>query len=493
MTAQIRPVEHRELAAPSRRTWIGLVVLMLPVILVSMDFSVLYLAMPTISHALHPSATQQLWILDVYGFLIAGLMITMGNLGDRIGRRRILLTGAAIFGIASVAAAFAPSAGFLIVARALMGIGGATLMPASLSLIANMFPRSADRARAIGIWTAAFAGGAAIGPVIGGALLHHFWWGVVFLINVPVLAALFVLAPFVLPEYRASSTHAFDLLGVVLSLAGILPLVYAVKDTAAEGLSVGSTLLAGFGAAMIALFLAHQKRAPAPLVNLRLFGSAAFSACIAIALVGMMSQGGMSYLANVYLQSVQGYDVLTAAFAGIPMAVTIAAFSVTATRVSRAVGVRRALCGSLVLAAVGNLGILTLGIHSQLWIFLVLTAIAGIGFGIQFALVSEVVVGSAPPEQSGAASAVSETSFELGTALGLALFGSLATAVFVAKGHGRFDDSLGQTLDRFGADSAVGEAAKQAFVDGMHAAALVGGLALLVLSVVVGYALRDRD
>lgn len=480
-----------------RRAWVGLVVLTLPVILVSMDFSVLYLAMPTISHALAPSAVQELWILDVYGFLIAGLLITMGNLGDRIGRRRILLLGAGVFGLASVAAAFAPTPEFLIAARALMGVGGATLMPASLSLIANMFPRDADRARAIGIWTAGFAGGAAIGPVIGGTLLHHFWWGAVFLINVPVLIALFALAPFVLPEYRAKTTAPFDLLGVALSLLGILPLVYAVKDAAAEGLSLRNALIGAVGVALLAAFLAHQKRAPAPLVNLRLFASATFSACVAVALVGMMAQGGMAYLLNVYLQSVEGYDVLDAAFAGIPMAVTVATFSIGAARIARAIGVRRALNYSLILAAVGNLGILSIGVDSPLWIFLVLTAITGAGYGVLFAVVTDVVVSAAPPEASGAASAISETSFELGTALGLALFGSLATAVFLAKGDGAFGQSLGATLDAAAARGPAGgqlaDAAKSAFVDGMHAAAGVGGTALIVLTGIVWYSMRDRD
>ena len=477
-----------------RRAWVGLGVLTLPVILVSMDFSVLYLAMPTIARSLEPNATQELWILDVYGFLIAGLLITMGNLGDRIGRRRILLAGAAVFGVASVAAAFAPSAGALIAARAFMGLGGATLLPASLALIANMFPRDEVRARAIGIWTAAFAGGAAIGPVVGGALLHHYWWGVVFLINIPVLAALFLLGPFVLPEYRMKATHPFDVLGVVLSLLGILPLVYAVKSAAAHGISLGNVLLGLAGIALLAAFFMHQKRAPAPLVNLQLFANATFSACIAVALVGMMAQGGMSYLINVYLQSVRDFDVLDAALAGLPMAVTVATFSIGASRVARWVGVRRALSLAVALAAAGNLGLLALSTTSPLWVFLALTAVTGVGYGLQFALVTDAVVGSVPPQHAGAASGISETSFELGTALGLALFGSLATAVFLSRRDGRFADSLGATLDL--ADGAAGSEleliAKQAFVDGMHAAALAGGLTLAILSVVVAFVMRER-
>ncbi|EGD55102.1 MFS transporter [Gordonia neofelifaecis] len=429
--------------APAGREWFGLAVLMLPVLLVSMDFSVLYLAMPTIVNALDPTATQQLWILDIYGFMIAGLLITMGNIGDRIGRGRILLAGAAVFGGASILAAFAPGAGALIAARALMGVGGATLMPASLALIANMFPRSRDRARAIGIWTSAFAGGAAIGPVLGGVLLHHYWWGVVFLINVPVLAVLFAVGPFVLPEYRSASSDPFDIVGVALSLLGILPAVYAIKEFATSGVARGPVVAGLFGSAMLVLFLWHESRATAPLLNLRLFRNPTFSACVAVALVGMMAEGGIAYLSNTYLQSVLGYDVLAAALAGLPMAVTVATFSIFADRVARLTGPRLALAGSVTLAGISNIGFLALGTASPLWIFMVLSAVAGIGYGVVFSLVTDIVVGSAPPEQSGAASAISETSFELGTALGLALLGSLATAVFLSDddGHG-FTESL---------------------------------------------------
>ncbi|WP_132992427.1 MFS transporter [Gordonia zhaorongruii] len=483
--------------AASRRTWLGLFVLQLPVLLVSMDFSVLYLAMPTISDALDPSATNQLWILDIYGFMIAGLLITMGNVGDRIGRRRILLAGAALFGIASAIAAFAPSAGALIAARALMGIGGATLMPASLSLIANMFRRPDERGRAIGVWTAAFAGGAAIGPVIGGLLLHQFWWGIVFLINVPVLAVLFLAGPSLLPEFRAARTDPFDFVGVVLSLLGILPAVYAVKTFAAEGITTTAVITGVVGIVMLPAFIWHQRRSRAPLLTLSLFRDPATCAALAIALVGMMSEGGIAYLANVYLQSVLGHDVLVAALAGIPMAVTIAVFSVYANRLTRRIGIRFALAGSVLLAAIANIGLLALSTSSALWIFMTLTAIAGVGFGIQFSLVSDVVVGSAPPEKSGAASGISETSFELGTALGLALLGSLATAVFLSRDDGYgFADSLGETLKRADdlgpAGDVLSGAAQLAFVDGFHAAALTGGALLALLSVVVLFVMRDH-
>lgn len=497
-TAVHRADPSRRMPSTDRRMWWGLGVLTLPVLLVSMDFSVLYLAIPSITDALAPSAAQQLWILDIYGFLIAGLLITMGNVGDRIGRRRILLSGAALFGVASVVAAFAPTAAILIAARAVMGIGGATLMPASLSLIANMFTNTRDRARAIGVWTAAFAGGSALGPVVGGVLLHHFWWGVVFLINVPVLAVLFVAGPRLLPEYRAASTSRFDVVGVVLSLLGILPVVYAVKTLAAEGLSAGVLGAGIFGLVMVALFLRHQRHAAAPLLDLALFRNPQFSASVTVALVGMMALGGMSYLTGVYLQSVMGHDVLAAALAGLPMAIAVAVFSIGASRVAQAVGMRTAFVGSVVLAALGNLGLFTLGTSSPIWVYLACTSIAGIGYGIQFSLVSDVVVGSVPPERSGAASGISETSFELGTALGLALLGSLATLVFRAGSSGSdFGDTLGETLHRaagMGSDgTALADAARQSFVDGMHAASLAAMIMLSVLAVVLAFVMRGRS
>ncbi|MGV9670392.1 MULTISPECIES: MFS transporter [unclassified Gordonia (in: high G+C Gram-positive bacteria)] len=497
MSTQYRPVDqrHREPARADRRTWLGLAVLTLPVLLVSMDFSVLYLAIPSITDAIEPTAAQQLWILDIYGFLIAGLLITMGNVGDRLGRRRILLAGAAVFGIASVIAAFAPSAGILIAARALMGIGGATLMPSSLSLIANMFPNARDRGRAIGVWTAAFAGGSAVGPVVGGVLLHHFWWGVVFLINAPVLAVLFLLAPRLVPEYRAPSTDRFDIVGVALSLLAILPIVYSIKTMAAEGVTPLVAIIGVVGVAMFAVFIVQQRSARAPLLDLKLFANAQFSSAVAVALVGMMALGGTSYLTGVYLQSVMGHDVLAAALAGLPMAIAVAVFSIGASRVAAWVGVRTAFIGSVVLAAAGNLGLLWLTTDSSLWIYLVATSIAGIGYGIQFSLVSDIVVGSVPPERSGAASGISETSFELGTALGLALLGSLATLVFREHTDGRnFGDTLGETLHdagQLGPDgTALADAARSAFVDGIHAASLAAVITLSVLAVVLAVVLR---
>lgn len=323
----VRPAPDAGVA--SRRAWLGLGVLVLPVLLVSMDVSVLFLALPTLTVDLDPSASEQLWILDIYGFLIAGLLITMGNLGDRIGRRRILLAGATVFGIASAMAAFAPSAGVLIAARALMGIGGATLLPSSLSLISTLFADAKQRATAIGVWTAFFAGGSAVGPIIGGVLLHHFWWGSVFLINVPVLLILLALAPVLLPEHRASSLGPLDLPSVALSIGGILPLVYAVKHAAEHGPDAEAAVIGLIGAVVLTLFVRRQRHLAEPLLDLGLFGRGQFSVAIGSSLAGMMSLAAMSYLASIYLQSVTGRDPLVAALLGIPMAIAVFLFSMT--------------------------------------------------------------------------------------------------------------------------------------------------------------------
>lgn len=484
-----RPAGIAAEASGSRRAWLGLAVLLLPVLLVSMDVSVLFLALPTLSADLHPSAAEQLWILDVYGFLIAGLLITMGNLGDRVGRRTILLVGAAVFGVGSVLAAFAPSAGVLIAARALMGIGGATLLPSSLALITSLFADARQRATAIGIWTAFFAGGSAVGPIIGGLLLHHFWWGSVFLINVPVLLVLLVLGPILLPEQRSGSLGPLDLPSVGLSIAGILPVIYAVKHAAAEGVDLEAVVVGVIGALLLIVFVRRQKVLDEPLLDLRLFHRPQFRLAIGSSLAGMMSLAALGYLTSVYLQSVTGRDPLAAAVLGIPMALAVFVCSMSGAGVSRLLGVRASFVVALLAAAVGNLMVLGVGVDGGIAWYLAGSTIAGAGYGVAFTLVSEVAVSSVPPERAGSAVGISETSFELGNALGLALLGSLAALVF--RSDGDYAGTLGETLTRSGADSPQAAAARESFVIGMHVA-LAAGAAILVLMAVLAWSSAGR-
>ncbi|WP_280268056.1 MFS transporter [Nocardia wallacei] len=455
--------------APPRRAWLGLALLILPVLPVSVDITVLYLAMPTVTERLVPSATQQLWILDIYAFLVAGLLITMGNLGDRIGRRRVLLSGATIFGLASVLAAFAPNAGTLIAGRALMGLGGAMVLPSSLALIPSLFSEPRPRATAIAVWTAFMAGGSAIGPIIGGLLLHKFWWGSVFLINTPVILALLALGPFLLPEHRAAGRGPLDLPSVTLSIAGILPVVYAVKEAAAAGMTVSTAVAGVFGLIVLLVFVWRQRRLAEPLVDLRLFRHRRFRLAVSSSLVATLSGGGMGSLTSMYLQSVAGRDALGAALLGIPGAMAVGVSSFSGAGVARRLGVRNAFGVGLGTAAAGNLLLLGIGADSGIAWYVAGSVIAGIGYGIVLMLVPDLAVSAVPPERAGSAVGISETSLELGNALGLSLLGSLAALVF--RSGGDFAPTLGETLTR---NPALADAAQRSFVTGMHVATATG-------------------
>lgn len=287
---------------------LALAALVLPVLLISIDMTVLGAALPVLAEDLDPGAAEQLWIVDAYSFVLAGLLVTMGTLGDRIGRRRLLMWGAAAFGIASVLAAFAPTAGTLVVARALLGLGGATLMPSTFSLIKTTFPEPRRRATAVAVWSAAFSGGAAAGPVVAGVLLEHFWWGSVFLINVPVIVLLLVVGPLVLPESRDPHPGPFDLTSAALSLVAMFPLVSALKTVATEGPTVGAALSAAVGVAAGTLFVRRQRRLAHPLLDLGLFSRPSFSVSVTTNLLGVFALVGLLLLLPQYLQSVLGHS-----------------------------------------------------------------------------------------------------------------------------------------------------------------------------------------
>src|SRR5712671_2517840 len=312
-------------ARAGRREWIGLAVLALPCMLYSMDLTVLDLAIPSLTADLKPSSTQLLWIIDIYGFLVAGSLITMGTLGDRIGRRRMLLIGAAAFAAGSVLAAFSRSAEMLIATRALLGVAGATLAPSTLSLIRNMFLDPRQRTVAIGIWVTSYSVGAAIGPLLGGILLQYFWWGSVFLIGVPVMLLLLVLGPVLLPEFRDPAAERLDLFSAALSLAAVLLVIYGLKRVAEHGLGWVPAFTIVTGLAVGAAFLRRQRALAHPLIDLRLFRSRTFSASLAVYLLGtLVAFGAYIYIAQ-YLQLVLGLPPLQAGLATVP---SMAAFVV---------------------------------------------------------------------------------------------------------------------------------------------------------------------
>ena len=492
------------------RRWLALGVLIVPVLLTSMDISILYMAVPAITADLAPTGGQTLWILDIYGFLLAGLLITAGNIGDRIGRRRLLLLGSALFGAASLAAALSPTPEALIAARALMGVGGATLMPSTLALIRNIFTDPAERTRAIGLWTAGFAGGAALGPIVGGALLEFFAWGSVFMINVPIILALMAVGALVLPEYRDERAERLDVPSVLLSFAAVLPLVWSVK-TAAEALAVSPASAAALAVALLAgaAFVLRQRRLAVPLVDVSLFANRRFTGAVLAGALMMFSLVAMMLHTAQFLQLVQGFSPLNAALMLLPVLAGVAAASASAATAARLWGHRTVFAGGALVSAGG---MLTLGLVSAdppTWWVLAGGALVGMGVGPVVALAVDVVVAAVSPARAGAASAVSETANEFGAALGIAVLGTVSAVFYRTGVRERLPDdvpeegveavgsSLGAALGVAeqlpdAAAASMTASAREAFVEGMSATGLVGAALLLALAVGLLVLLRQR-
>jgi len=494
-----------------RREWIALAALVLPTLIVAMDLVVLILATPALSATLRPSGTQLLWITDVYGFLIAGSLVTMGTLGDRIGRRRLLLAGATAFGLASLLAAFAPTAELLILARALLGIAGATLMPSTLSLLRSLFADPAQRTVAIGLWVTTFSAGTVVGPLVAGVLLQHFWWGSVFLVNLPVMALLLLVGPRLLPEVRDPVPGRFDIPGAALSVVAMLALVYGVKRTAESGVDATALLALVAGGAAAVVFARRQLRIADPLIDLRLFRSAAFSTSVAVnVLVGTTMAGIFLFVAQ-YLQLVIGMSPLAAGLWLIPSTAGIIAASMLATVLVRRMPAARLVGAGLAVAAVGLAVLAQVGAESDLALVIAGTVVLGIGVAPASTLSVDLIVGSAPAERAGAASAISETGNELGNALGIALLGSIGVAVYRGAMAGGLPDGAAGLLAPAdavaAADTLAGAyaaaaglpaqpgaelvgAATAAFVDGMQLSAWVGAALAAVAALAAPILLR---
>ncbi len=490
-----------------RREWIGLAVIALPCLLYSMDLTVLHLAVPALTAALRPTSSELLWIVDIYGFLIAGTLLTMGTLGDRIGRRKLLLIGAAAFGLTSIFAAYSTSPEMLIAARALLGIAGATLAPSTLSLLRTMFPNPAQFTVAIGVWVSSFSAGAAIGPVVGGVLLERFWWGSVFLISVPVMLLLLALGPVLLPEYRDPNAGRLDLLSAVQSLVAVLLIIYGLKQIAVEGLGVQPALAIAVGLALGGWFLHRQRTLPNPLLDLSLFTNRAFSTALGTYLFSILFVFGTFYFTAQYLQLVLGLSPLSAGLWSLPSALAFIVGSNLVSRIVRWIRPGIIVPVGLAMASAGFAALTQVGVAS-LPLLVVSTVIMSLGLAPVITLATDIIVGTAPPERAGAASGISETSAEFGGALGIAVLGSIGVAVYRHQVTRTLPAdvppaALAAARETLGGAALAAEqlpaplastllgSAREAFVQGLHVTAVVGTVALTGLAVLAGILMRD--
>lgn len=488
------------------REWLALFVLMLPVLVVSLDNTALAFAVPQLSAALNPSGSGLLWIVDIYPLMLAGLLMTMGMLGDKIGRRKLLLLGAAGFGAVSVYAAFAPDAVHLIAARALLGIFGAMLMPSTLSLLRNVFIDDAERRLAIAVWASAFAGGAALGPIVGGWLLEHFWWGSIFLVSIPAVLVLLAAAPFLLPESSNPDAGRLDLFGVILSIVAMLPLVFGIKRFAAEGLDVLALAALGFGVAAGAAFVHRQLHRPDPLLDLRLFARPVFAASITANFMSVFAFAGLIFFMSQHLQFVEGKGPFEASMSLIPGAVASIVMGLLAVSLAKFAPVHRLIPLGILLATTGYLLGATLHVGSPGFVIMIVFGLVGAGAGLAETLTNDAILAAVPPERAGSASGISETAYELGAALGVAVLGSLLTwryqaALDLPAGlPGDVSTDAGKTIGGAMArapelspalESGLVAATRSAFESGVALTCAAGALITLVTAIGVWLALRS--
>ncbi|MFI6012870.1 MFS transporter [Streptomyces sp. NPDC051243] len=477
-----------------RREWTALGVLMLPLLLVSMDVSVLYFAIPAISADLQPSGTQQLWIFDIYAFVLAGLLMTMGSLGDRIGHRRLLLIGAAAFGTASLVAAYANSAETLIAARAVLGIGGATLMPATMAMTRTMFTDPTQRAKAIGLWSGVMTAGIALGSVMSGVLVEYFWWGSVFLVNLPAMALLLVAGPVLLPESRNPAPGRFDWLSVPLSMAAVLPVIYGLKEIPSKGWNALYVVSITVGLLFAALFVHRQRTAAAPMISPALFRGRRFAPSVCLNLVCAFGVFGSAYFTTQYLQSVLGKSALEAALWALLPSVPIGAAGPIATQVVQK-GVNRAyvVTAGFAIAATG-FALLALAGTDSMWLVLTSCAVLAVGGVTVMSQIMDLALGAAPVERAGAASSLMETGAEFGGALGMAVLGAIGTAIYrheiPASAPDVAQETLGGALAVADQVPGLAAVAREAFTSGMQGAAISGAVVLAGAAVLAAVMLR---
>nr|WP_084478235.1 MFS transporter [Nocardia jejuensis] len=489
-----------------RREWTGLAVLALACLVYSMDLTVLHLAVPQISAELRPTSSQLLWIIDVYGFLVAGLLLTMGTIGDRIGRRRLLMTGAAAFAAVSIIAAFAPSAPVLIGCRALLGIAGATLAPSTLSLIFTMFRDPAQRSIAVGVWVGSYSVGGSVGPLAGGLMLEHFWWGSVFLLAVPVMVLLLILAPRVLPEFRDPDAGRLDLISAAMCTGAVLLVVFGMKKVAQDGPGVLALSALATGLAIGGLFVRRQLTAQEPMLDLRLFRLGSFRTALGINMIAIFVSFGYFLFVGQYFQLVLGMSPLRAGIATIPAGLGFMIGSQLGPRIVKLVRPAYLIGAGMAMASAGLLLLTQISAEGGVGLTVAASLLVSFGLAPVFGITTELIVGTAPQEQTGAASGLSETGAEFGGALGISILGSISIAIYrnqladLPAGLGEQDahsarDTLGAAIEV--ADNLQGTlgqslaaAAKHAFLTGMHLTSAIAAGAALLLALLAVLRLR---
>ncbi|MFE0421440.1 MFS transporter [Streptomyces sp. NPDC058953] len=470
------------------RRWTMLAVLCASLLLVAMDATILNVALPSLIDDLQPDALQQLWIIDIYGLVLGGLLITTGGIGDRYGRKRLFIAGFVLFGVASVVAATAESSAQLIAGRVLLGIGGAMVMPSTLSLIRNIFHDPRERTLAIGIWASVAGAGAAIGPLVGGVLVEEYDWSAAFWVNIPVVVITVVAGVWLLPEFKDAGHDPLDWVGAVLSVVGIIALAWGIKHIAKNGLDVEGPLVLAAGLLLIAAFARRQLGLADPLLDVRLFRRPAFTAAALATLMAMLAIGAALFLLSLWMQYVHGYSPSEAGLRTLPAALAGLAGSLSAPWLMRHAGVRATMTFGLAAITAGFL-VLALSPEPTTYPYVAVVFVAmGIGDGIAITTAAAVLVSSVPAERAGQAGAVSETSYELGVGLGVAFLGSLHAAVYASHMTGqptKARDSIGEAAEL--GDPAVLAAARAAFDSALTTTSWVSVGIVGVVTVLVAY------
>ncbi|MFN8105196.1 MAG: MFS transporter [Acidimicrobiia bacterium] len=447
------------------RRWAVLGVLCFSLLVIGIDNTILNVAIPTISRDLGATSGQLQWMIDSYTLIFAGLLLVAGSLGDRFGRKGALAIGLLIFGAGSVLSALTSTPGQLIVTRGIMGIGAAFIMPTTLSIITNVFPAS-ERPKAIAVWAGFSALGIAIGPVTGGFLLEHFWWGSVFLVNVPVVIVALVLGHFMVPTSKDPAAPRVDWVGAALSVTGLVTVVYAIIEAPGWGWTSPRTLgTAALGAVVVTAFVAWERRCAEPMLDVTVFKNRRFSgASIAITLVFFAMLGSM-FLNSQYLQFVLGYDALSAGLAITPVALSIVVFAQIGIRLAARIGTRPVVALGFLGVAASMLVLATVGVDSGYTPILVSILLLGAGMGTAMSPATESIMSTLPKAKAGVGSAVNDTTRQIGGALGVAVLGSVFASYYV--------NHLGAAVTGLPPEAA--QAARDSIAGALHAAQAIGG------------------